>query len=98
MANKLTTLLVKTTEILQMCEYTNFVNIQDRLKGADLSPFQAKIVDINLAALSQNLSHQLYMAAVESQDPKVFEAVKLIAHKMGVDLDVERLSLLVKGK
>ena len=80
-----------------MSDYTNFANIKARLEVAELNDFQAKIVAITLEALSQNLSHQLSMAVIDSQDPKVLEAVKLIAHKMGVELDVERLSLLVKG-
>ena len=80
-----------------MSEYTHFANIKERLKVANLSDFQAKIIELNLLALSQNLSHQLYMTAVESQDLAVLEAVKLIAHTMGVELDVDRLSLLVKG-
>lgn len=109
MANPMAYLLVKTNpmaylvaktnpmEIFQMSDYTNFANIQERLKVAELNDFQAKIVAIHLAALSQNLSHQLSMAVIDSQDPAVLEAVKLIAHKMAVQLDVERLSLLVKG-
>lgn len=80
-----------------MSEYTNFENVVERLKIAELNDFQSSLLQIHLDALGGHLTHQLHMAVIESQDPKVFEAVKLIANKMGVNLDVERLSLLVKG-
>lgn len=80
-----------------MSEYTNFANIQKSLEVAELNDFQSRLIQIHLDALGGHLTHQLHMVAVESQDPAVLEAVKLIAHKMGVNLDVERLTLLVKG-
>lgn len=80
-----------------MSEYTNFENVVERLKIAELNDFQSSLLQTHLDALGGHLTHQLHMAVIESQDPKVFEAVKLIANKMGVNLDVERLSLLVKG-
>lgn len=95
--NPMAYLLAKITEIIQMSEYTNFANIQKSLEVARLSDFQSSLLQIHLDALGGHLTHQLHMAVIESQDPKVFEAVKLIANKMGVNLDVERLSLLVKG-
>lgn len=80
-----------------MSNYTNFANIQERLKVAQLSNFQSSILQIHLDALGGHLTHQLTMAVLESQDPAVLEAVKLIAHKMGVNLDVDCLPFLVKG-
>lgn len=80
-----------------MSEYTNFNNVVERLKPAELTDFQSRLINIYLTALSQNLSHQLYMVAVESQDLAVLEAVKTIAQAMSVELDVDRLTLLVKG-
>lgn len=80
-----------------MSEYTNFANIQKSLEVAELNNFQSRLIQIHLDALSGHLTHQLHMAVIESQDPKVFEAVKLIADKMGVELEADRLTLLVKG-
>jgi len=84
-------------EIFQMSEYTNFANIKARLEVAEFSDFQSRLIQIHLDALGGHLTHQLYMAVIDSQDPAVLEAVKLIAHKMGVEIDVEHLTLLVKG-
>ena len=68
-----------------MSEYTNFANIQERLKVANLSDFQAKVVGTYLEMTAQTLRHELFMATTDSGcDPKVVEAVKLIADKMGL--------------
>ena len=68
-----------------MAEYTNFANIQERLKVASLSDFQAKVVGTYLEMTAQTLRHELFMATAEHDwDPKVVEAVKLIADKMGL--------------
>lgn len=80
-----------------MSEYTNFANIQKSLEVANLSDFQSRLIQIHLEALSGHLTHQLHMAVLESQSHAVLEAVKLIADKMGVELEADRLTLLVKG-
>ena len=68
-----------------MSEYTNFANIKARLAVANLSDFQAKVVNTYLEMAAQTLRHELFMATAEHDwDPKVVEAVKLITHRMGL--------------
>ena len=80
-----------------MSEYTNFANIQKSLEVARLSDFQSSLIQIYLDTLSGHLTHQLHMVVIESQSHAVLEAVKLIADKMGVEIEADRLTLLVKG-
>lgn len=86
-----------------MATFNDFSNTAEQIKtfcsagGDTLTPFQTKMVENHLSSLGSNVSHQLLMAVLQSRDPAVLEAVKLIAQSLGLKTDFSYAEVIVKG-
>ena len=86
-----------------MATFNDFGNTAEQIKtfcsaGCDpLTPYQAKMVENHLVSLGSNVSHQLIMAALESRDPAVLEAVKSVSQALSLQTDFSYAEIVVKG-
>jgi hypothetical protein len=86
-----------------MATFNDFGNAAEQIKtfcsaGCDpLTPFQAKMVEHHLSSLGSNVSHHLIMAALESRDPAVLEAVKSISQALNLNTDFSYAEVVIKG-
>lgn len=86
-----------------MATFNDFGNTAEQIKafcsaGCDpLTNYQNRMVENHLVSLGSNVSHQLIMAVLQSRDPAVLEAVKLIAQSLGLNTDFSYAEVVIKG-
>lgn len=86
-----------------MATFNDFGNTAEQIKsfcsaGCDpLSPFQTEMVENHLTSLGSNVSHHLIMAALETRNPAVLEAVKVVAQALNLKTDFSYAEVVIKG-
>jgi len=86
-----------------MATFNDFGNTAEQIKtfcaaGCDpLSTYQTKMVENHLISLGSNVSHHLIMAALETRDPAVLEAVKSISQALNLNTDFSYAEVVIKG-
>lgn len=84
-----------------MATFNDFSNTAEQIKvfcaaGCDpLSVYQTKMVENHLLSLGSNVSHQLIMAALESRNPAVLEAVKSISQALSLNTDFSYAEVVI---